>query len=107
MADTFYIKRGDTAPALLYQLAPVPTQTVSSVVFNMRPRGQETAKISRVTAAVYGASANGQVRYDWASGDTDTAGYFKGEFEITLVDGSIETYPNNTYIQIAIAEDIA
>lgn len=107
MSDTFYIKRGDTAPALLYQLAPVLDLTGCTVVFNMRPKGSTTAKVSRGAASVYGTATNGQVRYDWASGDTDTSGYFEGEFEVTLTDGSIETYPNYGYIPITVTEDIA
>ena len=57
-------------------------------------------------AATIVTAAAGLVRYSWASGDTDTAGSYQAEFEVTYADGSIETFPNSSNIKIDIMEDL-
>ena len=52
-------------------------------------------------------ATGGVVRYDWATGDTDVAGSYRAEFEVTFVDGRIETFPNDTSIGVIIREDLA
>ena len=48
----------------------------------------------------------GRVKYVWQTGDTDTAGTFQGEFEVTYTSGEIETFPNDGYIGIEVLDDI-
>ena len=57
-------------------------------------------------AATIVTAAAGLVRYSWNSGDTDTAGSYQAEFEMTYGDGSIETFPNSSNIQIDIMADL-
>jgi len=107
MSDTFYIKQGDTSPAIQYALSPASViLTAATVVFNMRAVGG-TVKISREAATITTATGTPTVQYNWTADDTDTAGLFQAEFEVTYSDGTIETFPNASYIQVNITGEIA
>jgi FlaG/FlaF family flagellin (archaellin) len=103
----FYIKQDDTAPALEAQLCdssgdPVDL-TDTSVSFVMQPVGGDTKTISAM--ATIDDPTNGMVSYNWADGDTQTAGYYNAEFIVS--DSSTqtdETFPNTQYISIKVAE---
>lgn len=105
----FYIKQDDTSPALLVELTPsdVDITGATGVVFSMRQRGSTTAKVNRAAAALVSPAGPASLSYAWDAADTDTAGEFEGEFEVTRSDGSIETFPNDGYIAIIITGDIA
>lgn len=106
--DKFYLKRGDTSPSLAFALEPTTTVlSGASVVFNMRDRATGTVKVTRAAAVIVTATGTPTVRYDWAAGDTATAGTYDGEFEVTYSDLSVETFPNASNITIVIAGDIA
>ena len=111
MAD-FYLKRGDTSPSLEATLTEFDGTddvaidlTGASVVFSMTTMGG-TVIVSRKSVAIVTA-LNGQVRYDWESGDTAMPGTFKAEFEVTLPSGKIVSFPNTESIVIKILEDLA
>lgn len=104
--ETFYLKTGDTSPALIYTLSPSSTDlTGATVRFNMR--SHSGVKISRAAAVVVTETGTPTVRYNWQPSDTDTAGYYTAEFEVTWPGGIIETFPNVDYIRVTITEDIA
>ena len=107
MQDTHYLKRGDTSPSLLYSLDP-PTidLTAATVRFNMRD-SSGAVKINRAAAVVVTATGTPTVRYDWQAADTDTAGFFEAEFEVTYSGGAVETCPNDSFIRVSITGDIA
>lgn len=109
MADIFYLKRGDTDAAILYDLLPsdVDITGATGVVFNMRPRGSTTPTIARAAAVIVSPAGPATLRYDWQAGDTAIAGQYLGEFEVTRADGSVATFPNDSFIQIKITGDIA
>lgn len=104
MALKFFIKQNDTSPSLKATLLASNglTQNLSgsSVVFQMRNSESETYKIN-ASASLYDAG-NGIVEYEWQEGDTDTAGFYQAEFEVTYFDGKKETFPNvgNIYIEV-------
>jgi len=104
----FTIKQGDTSPSLVANLVTPSRQPVflggASVLFHMR--GRRSTGVLTAAATVVDAET-GQVRYDWAEGDTAVAGDFEAEFEVTYADGSVETFPNEGYIDITIPEQIA
>jgi len=103
----FYIKRNDTSPSLLYALTPLTVDlTGAAVVFNMRNESG-TVVISREAAVVVTATGTPTVRYDWQAGDTDTAGAYRFEFEVTYADDTVETFPNYSFGDVTISEDIA
>ena len=107
MAD-FRTKQNDTKPIWTHLQdvnGNVDLTNASSVVFNMRDL-DEAVKVSRGACTVVTATT-GYVKYPFQATDTDTNGFFKGEFEVTWSDGVIETYPENGYIDIEITDDIA
>ncbi len=105
----FYIKQNDTAPILLVSLkdgdGAAVDLTAASAIFKMRPVGQTTIKTS--AAAIIHNDDEGQVRYEWVAADTDTIGSYEAEFQITFVDGKVETFPNSDFIRITITDDIS
>tara|TARA_R110000824_G_scaffold36239_3_gene112770 strand:+ start:122 stop:442 length:321 start_codon:yes stop_codon:yes gene_type:complete len=103
----FQIKQHDTSPeieAVLSNAAGTPIDlNGASVRFHMRRAG---GPVVVDAAATIVTAAAGLVRYSWNSGDTDTAGSYQAEFEMTYGDGSIETFPNSSNIQIDIMADL-
>lgn len=104
----FYIKQNDTSPAIqkiCLDSTDTPVNvTGASVRFLMRQKGFDTVKVSGIGSVVDGAA--GIIKYQWSAGDTDTAGVFEAEFEVTYADSTVETFPNSTYIDVKIIEEI-
>lgn len=106
MSD-FFLKTEDTSPAL-----QITCQTSSGSVVNLTSAtvrfimkdDEGTEKVNAVATIVDAAA--GTVKYEWVTGDTDTAGLFISEFEVTFADSTIETFPNVDYIRISITEDL-
>lgn len=105
----FYIKQNDTAPILLVSLKDGNDAAVdltgATVTFKMRPVAQTTVKTD--AAAIIHNADGGQVRYEWVAADTNTVGSYEAEFQVTFVDGKIETFPNSDFIRITITDDIS
>ena len=102
-----YVKKGDRYPLLTASLqledGTAIDLTGGSVKFIMAT--QHGQNLVNASAVVVGASS-GTVRYDWAAGDTDVVGKFRGEFEATLSSGKIVTVPNDSYIDIRIQDSV-
>lgn len=105
----FTIKKGDTRPAIQATLSSVPTDVLSSVVFNMKTK-DGTAVVTRGSGTIVQQPSSTQsaiVKYQWQTADTASSGTgFQGEFEVTYNDSRIETYPNNRNLVIEITEDL-
>jgi hypothetical protein len=107
MSQTFFIKARDTAPSLIYALSPASVDlTGATVRFNMRTR-TGTVLINRAAAVIVTPTGAPTVRYDWQAGNTDTSGLHEAEFEVTYSGGRIETFPNDSFIGVAVTGDIA
>lgn len=105
----FYTKQNDTraVTAILKDADGTAVDiTGSSVVFNMRLEGSDTAKVSRGAATIVSAAA-GSVKYTFSGTDTDTIGSYDAEFEVTYGDGTVETFPSRGYFKVKIEDDIA
>lgn len=96
MTDTAFLKQNDTSPtldAILIDAAGnVVDVTGASVQFHMQRIGQSALKIDAAATVVDGAA--GHVRYTLQAGDTDTPGSYKAEYEVTFLDGTVETFKN-------------
>lgn len=98
--STFTIKRGDTAPALRFALIPeIIDLTGASVVFNLR------GVLDRAPADIV-AALPPVVEYQWQPGDTQSAGLYPAEFEVTYSDGRIETFPSANNLVVQIVPDL-
>jgi len=94
------IVQDDTRPPLEFSLtqdgAPVDL-TGCTVKFYMKDATTGSIKINGVDCTVTDAP-KGKCRYSWSSSDTNTAGSYIGEVEVTFPDGKIQT----GYKQVAI-----
>ena len=100
----FDIKRGDTSPSIRFSLLPNDFSLFGSQVhFQMRPIRGETS-IDRPAEII--SALPPVVQYDWQEGDTDIKGLFQAEFRIEYSDGTIETFPNRSFITVSVNEDV-
>lgn len=111
---TFHIVKGDTSPAIEYQLQdsdgnPVNITGFNEIRFHMRKKGVKAPKVDADTSGNVSATdaEKGKVKYDWEKGNTDEAGDFEAEWEVEYIDGTIETFPNRRKIDVDIEEEIS
>jgi len=104
----FRIKTNDTAPKLSVTLTDALGNAIGlagcSARFHMKAYGASSLKVDAV--ATVEDDINGIVEYSWQAGDTNTAGTYYGEIEVTYGDATVETFPNNGYFTIIIKEDL-
>jgi hypothetical protein len=105
----FNLKQNDTSPSIQTTLLDGNGFAVDitgnlGVTFHMR---DSAGTVVIDTAATVITAATGIVRYDWLPADTATSGTFQAEFEVTYSDGKVETFPNASYIEVIITDDIA
>lgn len=107
MATDFFIKKDDTAPALVAILKDatggIVDLTAASVKFIMTHK--TTGDVIEGDADVLD-DTGGKVSYQWATGDTEVVGGYKAEFEVAWGDGTFETFPNSSYINIKVTADL-
>lgn len=110
---TFKMKKGDLVPALtatltqavgLVPATPIDLTTATAVKFAMKARGATANKVD--AAATIVSAAAGTVKYQWVGTDTDTAGFYIAEWQITWPAGK-QTVPGSGYDLIQIDADIA
>ena len=67
----------------------------------------QLAQAPPADAVIVDANAR-TVRYDWASGDTDTVGHYIAEWEVTYPGGSplTATFPSYAHHDIAVVQNI-
>lgn len=105
---TFFLKQNDTSPAIEATLVNGSGASVNiggaTVRFHMNNMTNGALIIDRAATIVNAAS--GIVRYNWQSTDTQKSGMYLCEFEVTYSDGSIESFPNDDKIIVAIESEI-
>lgn len=104
--DTFEIKQGDREPAIRGTITDEATVTDElpdgeaidltgcTVEFRFRAE-RKGSQLRGGAASIVGDPTAGVVKYEWAAGDTDVAGTYKGEFIATRTADSHErTFPS-------------
>jgi hypothetical protein len=103
----YTVKQGDTLPPLRGSLYDADGTLVdlagATVTFTM---GAQPGTPTVAAAATIVDAANGVVEYNWVAADTAIAGNFFGEFQVVFANGSIETFPNDTYIAILVKAEL-
>ena len=103
----FTIKQNDTSPSLgatLKDAQLVPVSLVGAAVkFHMNSL-EGVVKVNQ-TMTVTDAEG-GVIQYDWQAGDTDTVGAYYAEFQVTYVDGSVETFPNDGNLVVSVVKEL-
>lgn len=106
---SFVIKRNDLGPDLGITIeAPAGTAvdlTGTTVRFHMKLPGASSAKVD--AAANIDSATDGEVSYTWQSGDTDTAGLYLAEFEVTFAGSVVRTFPVDDYLYVNVLPDLA
>lgn len=111
--QTFFIKRNDTLPAIslkiydrgcLNERIPFDLTGATGCTFTMVD-GCGNYKISSQSGTVV-SSSGGTIQYEWADGDTNESGKFKGEFEISYSNGKKLSIPQVGYITIEVFDDL-
>lgn len=104
---TVSLKRNDLLPPIVGTLRNANGTAVDLTGSSVRMLMCNSRGLLKVNApATVTTPASGVVRYDWIAGDTNTAGLFRGELEVTFPSGKIETFPNRGYITLVIEEDV-
>lgn len=105
----FVIKRNDRSPAITATLeAPAGTPvdlTSTSVKFIMTLAGGSTPKVN--AAATIVSPTAGTVSYSWGATDTDTAGLYIAEWQVTFAGGIKQTFPPDDYLYVNVVADLA
>jgi hypothetical protein len=101
----FDIKEDNTLPDLTANLVQsdgtaINLASVSTIRFYMYDQNTKTEKVNGAASVV--TAAAGSVKYEWATGDTDTVGRYYGSFYLTYSNGKILTVPNKEYINIRV-----
>jgi hypothetical protein len=110
----FVIKRHDLRPRYRVQLTsseastgvqvPVDLTDATSVRFIMTGTKATTPKVD--SSGDFVDRANGVVEYHWSAGDTDTAGDYYVEIEISW-SGEPQTFPSVGFFKCKIVSDLA
>lgn len=99
--------QGDTLPSLrtILRLGADPVNlTGATVEFLFLPIGGGPSKGG---LCVINDPLTADVQYDWAAGDTASAGVYNAKFEATFPGGKKMSFPNRGYRRLEITADIA
>ncbi len=110
MSKKTFLKQNDTAPEFVGTLRDgngVPVDLSGATARFLMRDGFPPRELKIDQPAVIIDAPNGQVQYNWAAADTDTAGVFHAEVEITFGTGEVETFPSTGYHQVVIDPDVA
>lgn len=109
----FLIRAGDTASVIQQTLEdengnPVDL-TGATVRFHLAPvTTNGTAVLDAAATVVQAGSASmGVVKYTWVAGNTGVAGLYLAEWQVTYSGGSVQTFPNGSYVLVRITEQVA
>lgn len=103
---TFWIREGDTLPAITSTLIDADGKVVdltnaTGVVLELR---DSTGAIAQtLTGNIPTPKTDGKVRYTWAAGKTDTPGDYAGHWIVSWSGGDTQSYPTDVPMHVIIA----
>jgi hypothetical protein len=104
VAKTF-LKAGDTAPAFRADLNADITGATASVRFS-----KLDGTFVMVRPGVITDATNGIVQYQWVVANDgaliNNAGAYRADVMITFADTRIETFPQRSYLEIVVRQDV-
>jgi hypothetical protein len=106
-------KRPAAQCSLSRQDGTVPDLSSVGTVVKFQMRLSSFGAVAKVnaTAVIVSNGTLGQpatVRYDWAAGDTDTAGTYSASWEVQYPSGQTpETFPQPEYLTVNVTQDVA
>jgi hypothetical protein len=105
---TYYAKTGDVGSSVTEQLLDGEgvgvNLTSATVRFIMRAPGAAEPIVAEEAELV--VAATGEVKYTWAEGDLDAAGYYIAEWEVTYSNDAVETFPADGYISVVVRDSL-
>jgi len=110
--EKFHIKKNDLEPSLRVQLldgtSPITTlDDADSMRILIRNRKLGLKVDQPVTPVSPQTGDNiGWVEYAWVLGDTDTAGEFNAEVEVTWPGARPQTFPADGYFTVIVTKDL-
>ena len=103
----FTIKQNDTSPSLGATLKDAQSTAVSLVGATVKLHMNSLDGVVKVNQTMTVTDAeNGVIQYNWQAGDTDTVGAYYAEFQVTYVDGSVETFPNDGNLVVSVVKEL-
>lgn len=107
------VKRGDTKPDVRLHLFSEDPDTDVTTDIDLTTATRVRVLISRgdgvhpiVDRDLAARPDDGRLTFEWAAGDTDEAGKFRGEVEVTWGDGTVQTVPGGGYFEVVIWADL-
>jgi hypothetical protein len=104
MAD-YTIKQHDNFPSLVANLSDANGEVDLTAAVSVKFIAVSATHTITGTCTVTGA-ATGEITYTWAAGDTDFAGDYQVEFEVTWPSSKKQTFPNDSYKSLTIKADL-
>lgn len=110
----FVLRQNDTASQIAATLTDDDGNAVSiqsaTVRFNMKPIAGGPSKVAAAaTNAQVGDGTDGSkghVLYQWLAANTDTAGLYVAEWQVTFAGSAIQTFPNDRNLLVRITPEI-
>lgn len=113
MSNLLTIRQNDTRPyhrvALTYTDGSKVNLTSTVVRYKLRPVHTTLLTVDALANVIDDAEydpTDGVVEYRWQDGDTDVAGLYDAEFEVTFGDFTVQTFPTRRPLRVRITGDL-
>lgn len=103
-----YMIQGDTGPSLRRRILNCSDNTpvsLAGATVDFLMVDADFTIIVNASAVIESPASDGSMRYDWAPGDTDTIGTFRGRFKVTFAGGMLVSFPGDGWIEIEIKKE--
>ena len=98
-----WLKQGDLYPPLRIDTNADVTGALSTTAY-LRRKHQTQAATFPLTSVI---PSEGVLEYTWQAGDTDVTGTYHVEAVVVFADGSSQTFPQRSHLELIIRENLA